>query len=90
MLSKTQYVEKSRTSNHRKDVNSPKHAVILKRMIITYETSEVHSNRTREASNVSKDALRLQLKRLKRQKDFWINKLQTLIPKGLNQELNNF
>ena len=44
----------------------------------------------REASIVSKDALRLQLKRLKQQKDFWINKLETLIPKGLNQELNNF
>ena len=41
----------------------------------------------REASNVSKDALRLQLKR---QKDFWINKLKTLILKGLNQGLNNF
>ena len=39
-----------------------------------------------EISNVSKDALRL---RIKRREDFWIIKLETLAPKGLNQELNN-
>ena len=39
-----------------------------------------------EISNVSKDTLRL---RLKRREDFWIIKLETLAPKGLNQELNN-
>ena len=40
-----------------------------------------------EISNVSKDILRL---RLKQGEDFWIIKLETLAPKGLNQELNNF
>ena len=39
-----------------------------------------------ELSNVSKDTLRL---RLKRREDFWIIKLETLAPKGLNQPLNN-
>ena len=36
-----------------------------------------------EISNVSKDTIRL---RLKRQEDFWIIKLKTLAPKGLNQK----
>ena len=39
-----------------------------------------------EISNVSKNTLRL---RLKRREDFWIIKLETLAPKGLNQEINN-
>ena len=39
-----------------------------------------------EISNVSKDTLRL---RLKRREDFWIIKLETLARKGLTQELNN-
>ena len=34
-----------------------------------------------EISNVSKDTLRLMLKR---REDFWIIKLETLTPKGLN------
>ena len=38
-----------------------------------------------EISNVSKDTLRL---RLKRREDFWIIKLKILAPKGLKQELN--
>ena len=40
----------------------------------------------KEISNKSKDTLRLQLKQ---GEDFWIIKLKTLAPKGLNQELNN-
>ena len=39
-----------------------------------------------EASNVSKDTLRL---RLKRRETFCIIRLETLAPKGLNQERNN-
>ena len=39
-----------------------------------------------EISNVSKDALRLQLKQ---REDFWIIKVEILVPKGLNQELNH-
>ena len=39
-----------------------------------------------EISNVSRDTLRL---RLKRREDFWIIKLEKLVPKGLNQKLNN-
>ena len=40
----------------------------------------------REISNVSKDTLRL---RLKRREDFWIIKTRNISPKGLNQELHN-
>ena len=39
-----------------------------------------------EISNVSKDTLKL---RLKWRDDFWIIKLETPVPKGLNHELNN-
>ena len=39
-----------------------------------------------EISNVSKDTLRL---RVIRREGFWIIKLETLIPKELNQELKN-
>ena len=39
-----------------------------------------------EISNLSKDTLRLWLRP---REDFWIIKLETLPPKGLNQELNN-
>ena len=39
-----------------------------------------------EISHVSKDTLRL---RLKRREEFWIIKLETLAPTGLNQELNH-
>ena len=52
-----------------------------------YGNSRPDSNRTiKKSSNVSKVALRL---RLKWQEDFWIIKLETLLPKGLNQEVNN-
>ena len=36
--------------------------------------------------NVSPDTLRL---RLQWREDFWIIQLETLVPKGLNQEQNN-
>ena len=39
-----------------------------------------------ETENVSKTTSKL---RLKLREDFWILKLDTLSPKGLNQELNN-
>ena len=39
-----------------------------------------------EMENVTKATLKL---RLKRREDFWILKLDSLSPKGLNQELNN-
>ena len=40
----------------------------------------------KETSNESKDTIRL---RLKRQEYFWIDKLRTLAPQRLNQELPN-
>ena len=92
-----QYVGKSETTfnlrlnNHRKDVYNPKaipacnHFKINGHNFMKYAKFTIIEQLT-EISNVSKDTLRL---RLKRREDFWIIKLETLAPKGLNQELNN-
>ena len=80
-----------RLNNHKKDVNNPKkiqacsHFKIhdhnfMKRVKFTL------IEQLTEISNVSKDTLRLQLKR---REDFWIIKLETLAPKRLNQEVDN-
>ena len=89
ILCKIQYVGKSQTPfnlrlyNHRKDVNIPKaipacspfkihgHKFMKHAKFILIETLT-------EISNVSKDTLRLQLKR---REDFWIINLETLAPK---------
>ena len=95
ILCKIQYAGKSgtpfnsRLNNHKKDVNNSK--VIPACNQIHGHNSIKHAKFTlieqlTEISNVSKDILRL---RLKRQEDFWIIELETLAPKGLNQELNN-
>ena len=97
ILYKIQYVGKSETpfnlrlNNHRKDVNNSKVIPACNHLKIHVHNFMKHAKFTlieqlTEISNVSKDTLRL---RLKRQEDFWIIKLQTLAPKGLNQELNN-
>ena len=98
ILCKIQYVGKSETpfnlrlNNHRKDVYNPKAIPACNHFKIHGHNFMKHAKFTlieqlTEISNVSKDTLRLRLKR--RFKDFWIIKLKTLAPKGLNQELNN-
>ena len=67
-----------RLNNHKKDVNNPKAIPGCNHFKLIEQLTEI--------SKVSKDTLRL---RLKRREDFWIIKLKTLAPKGLNQELNN-
>ena len=96
ILFKIQYVGKSKflfnlsLNSHRKDVNNPKaipachHFKIhghnfMKRAKFTLK------GQLTNIANVSKDTLRL---RLKRREDFWIIKIETLDPKGINQELN--
>ena len=97
ILCKIQYVGKSETpfnlrlNNHRKDVYNPKAIPACNHFKIHGHKFMKHAKFTpieqlAEISNVSKDTLRL---RLKRREDFWIIKLETLAPKGLNQELNN-
>ena len=92
-----QYVGKSETpfnlrlNNHRKDVYNPKAIPACHHFKIHGHNFMKHTKFTlieqlTEISHVSKHILRL---RLKRREDFWIIKLKTLAPKGLNQELNN-
>ena len=96
-LWKTQYVGKAETvfniklNNHRKDVNNPKsipanshsqepgHSFSLH---LKFTLIELLSN----IQTTDKETLKF---RLKRRNNFWIQKLETLTPKGLNQELNN-
>ena len=97
MLCKIQYVGKSKTpfnlrlDYHRKDVNNPKAIPACNLFKIHGHNFMKHAKFTlieqlTEISSVSKDTLRLQLKR---REDFWIIKLETLAPKRLNQQLNN-
>ena len=92
-----QYVGKSETpfnlrlNNHRKDVNNLKAIPACNHFEIHGHNFMKHAKFTlieqlMEISNVSKDTLRLWLKR---REDFWIIKLETLAPKELNEELNN-
>ena len=97
IICKIQYVVKSETpfnlrlNNHRKDVNNPKAIPACNHFKMHGHNFMKHAKFTlieqlTEISNVGKDTLKLQLKRLE---DFWIIKLETLAPKRLNQELNN-
>ena len=97
ILCKIQYAGKSeiafnlRLNNYRKDVNNLKAIPACNCFKIHGHNFMKHGKFTlieqlTEMSNVSKDTLRL---RLKRREDFWIIKLETLAPKRLNQELNN-
>ena len=97
IICKIQYVVKSETpfnlrlNNHRKYVNNPKAIPACNHFKMHGHNFMKHAKFTlieqlTEISNVGKDTLKLQLKRLE---DFWIIKLETLAPKRLNQELNN-
>ena len=95
ILCKIQYVRKSEThfnlrlNNHRKDVNNPKAISACSHYKIHGHNFMKHSKFTlieQLTENVSKDTLKL---RLKRREDIWIIKVEKLAPKGLNQELNN-
>ena len=90
-LVKSETVFNLRLNNHRKDTNNPKAIPACNHFKMHCHNFMKHAKFTQieqsmEISNVRKDTLRLRLKRLE---DFWIFKLETLAPKGLNQELNN-
>ena len=97
-LCKIQYVGKAETTfiirlnNHREDINNPKsipadlhfrkpgHAFNLHpKFTLIEQLSNIHTT--------DKDTLKL---RSKCREDFWIQKLETLTPKALNQELIMF
>ena len=96
-LCKIQYVGKAKTplniriNNHRKDVNNPKSIPSNFHFRKPEHSLNLHAKFTliEQLSNIhTTDKKTLQF-RLKRREDFWIKKLETLTPKGLNQELNN-
>ena len=80
-----------RLNNSRKNVNNPKAIPACNHFKMHGHNFMKHAKFTlieqlTEMSNISKDTLRL---RLKRREDFWIIKFKTLTPNGLNQELSN-
>ena len=96
-LCTVQPVEKAKTAlnirlnNQRKNVNDPKSNPADLHFRKPGHSFNVHAKFTliEQLSNIhttDKDTLKF---RLKRREDFWIQKLQTLTPKGLNRELNN-
>ena len=96
-LCKVQYVGKAETAfnkrlkNHGKDVTNPKSVPTNLHFRKPGQSFDLHAKFTliEQLSNIhkpDKDTLKL---RLKRREDFWIKTLETLTPKGLNQELIN-
>ena len=90
-LCKIQYVSNIWLNNHRKDVSNPKSIPADFHFRNPGHSSNLYAKFTlnEQLSNIhttDKETLKF---RLKRREDFWIQKLETLTPKGLNQELNN-
>ena len=96
VLCKVQYVRKAETAfnirlnNHRKDISNPKSIPADLHFRKSGDSFNLHAKFTliEELSNIhttDKDTLEFPLKR---RKDFWFQKLETLAPKGLNQELD--
>ena len=96
-LCKIQYVGKAETAfnvrlnNHRKDAKNAKSIPADSHFRKPGHDFTKHAKFTlieqlSNTENKSKESLRLILKG---REDFWIKKLDTLTPKGLNQELNN-
>ena len=98
-LCKLQYIGKAETpfnirlNNHRKDAtgNNPKAIPASMHFKQPGHNFNKHAKFTlieqiKKVDNTGKDTIKI---RLKRREDFWISTLDTLAPKGLNQELNN-
>ena len=96
-LCKIQYVGKAETAfsirlnNHRKNVNNPKSIPADLHFRKPGYSFNLHAKSTliEQLSNIHKTDKETLKFRLKHLEDFWIQKLETLTPKGLNQELNN-
>ena len=96
-LCKVQYVGKAETifnirlNNNRKDVNNPKSIPADLHFRTPGHSFNLHAKFTviqRLSNTRTKDRDILKF-RLKRREDFSIQKLETLTPIGLNQELSN-
>ena len=80
-----------RLNNHRKDANNPKSILANFHFKKSGDSFNLHAKfiLIEQLNNIyttDKETLKF---RLKYREDFWIQKLETLTPKGLNQELNN-
>ena len=98
-LCKVQYVGKAETpfniqlNNHRKDANgnNPKAiptSTYFKQPGYNFNKHAKFTLIEQINKTINTDIDKIKI-RLKRKEDFWILKLDTLTPKGLNQELNN-
>ena len=96
-LCKVQYVGKAETAfnirlnNHRKDVNNPKSIPADLHFKKPGHSFNLNAKFTliEQLSNIHTTDKEILIFRLKCREDFCIQKLGTLTPKGLNQELNN-
>ena len=97
-MCKIQYVGKSETSfnirlnNHRKDIKEPNALEACKHFNNNEHTFSKHgefiiTEQLRNIKTTPTETLRL---RLKERETFWIKKLETAIPYGLNQELDSY
>ena len=95
-LCKVQYAGKAETTfnirlnNHRKDVNNPNSIPVDLHFRKPGHSFNLHAKFTlieqlRTIDTIDKDTIKC---RSKCREDIWIQKLETLTPKGLNQELN--
>ena len=90
-LAKAEIAFNIRLNNHRKDVNNAKSIPADFHFRKSGHSFSLHAKFTlmEQLSNnhtTDKETLKF---RLKRREDFWIQKLEMLTPKGLNQKLNN-
>ena len=77
-------------NNHRKDISNPKSIPVDLHYRKPGHSFDLHAKFTLSEKlsilhTTDNDTLKF---RLKSRKDFWIQKLETLTPNGLNQELN--
>ena len=96
-LCNIQYVGKAETAfnkrlnNHRKDVNNPKYIPADFHFRKPGHSFNLHAKfeLLEHLSNIHITDMETSKFQLKRREDVWIQKLETLAPKGLNQELDN-
>ena len=95
-LCKIQYVGKAETAfnirlnNHRKDDKDPKAIPVDKLFNQTGHTFNLHAKFIiiEQLQDIEKTSNEILKERLKTRETFWIKKLKTLTPSGLNQDLN--
>ena len=79
-----------RLNNHRKDVKDPNGLPADKHFTLPGHDFDKNAKFTliEKLTNTNKVATETLRERLKHRENFWIIKLRTLTPNGLNQELN--